>query len=140
MLLPEHLCLTRGLPTLAVYYAVVTYCPQGMYIWYMYMCTCSCSTNLFIFLLTVVPQTTSPPPTTSTTTQEVTTPPQCQNGKIYSSCGSPCPLSCDSPHSNNCTFECTAGCFCPHGMVEYDDICVHPTTCPGVCVLNCYEI
>lgn len=59
--------------------------------------------------------------------------PSCINGKIYSTCGTACPLTCDN-HLNpplRCTLQCVIGCFCPHGLVELGDSCVPPTSCPG---------
>ena len=60
----------------------------------------------------------------------------CPPHKIYRSCGSFCPLTCDQPlfpMSLTCSLFCSSGCFCPVGQVEYQDICVYPQFCPGQC-------
>ena len=55
----------------------------------------------------------------------------CSGAKVYRTCGSACPATCDNP-SPICTFQCVTGCFCPRGMVEQSDgTCVEPTQCSG---------
>ena len=56
----------------------------------------------------------------------------CPPGKMYTSCGSACPLSCDNYTSQVlCTSQCVPGCFCPQGMVDYRGRCVQPSQCPS---------
>ena len=70
---------------------------------------------------------------------EVTMPPTpgCINGKVYTTCGTACPLTCgnyqDQP--SGCTLQCVIGCVCPSGMVEHEDGCVAPSDCP--CKISC---
>ena len=73
---------------------------------------------------------------------EMTMPPTpgCINGKVYTTCGTACPLTCgnyqDQP--SGCTLQCVIGCVCPSGMVEYEDGCVAPSDCPCkiICLIN----
>ena len=59
--------------------------------------------------------------------------PTCINGKVFETCGTACPLTCDNYRSPPfaCPAVCAQGCFCPHGLVELGDTCVPPTSCPG---------
>ena len=65
---------------------------------------------------------TTPPPT-----------PTCTNGKVFRTCGTACPRTCDNYQQEflPCTRQCVIGCFCPEGMVEMGDTCVLPSQCPG---------
>lgn len=48
---------------------------------------------------------------------------ECTGGKVYNECGNPCNDLC--PESGRfCTLQCTAGCYCPEGMVNKDGTCV----------------
>ena len=72
-----------------------------------------------------VPPTT-PPPT-----------PTCTNGKVFHTCGTACPRTCDNYQQEflPCTRQCVIGCFCPEGMVEMGDTCVLPSQCPGTIIM-----
>ncbi|XP_069932953.1 SCO-spondin [Oryctolagus cuniculus] len=50
-------------------------------------------------------------------------------GTEYSTCGPPCPRSCDD--LVHCVWRCQPGCYCPPGQVLSADgvICVHPDHC-----------
>uniref|UniRef100_H0VSR4 SCO-spondin n=1 Tax=Cavia porcellus TaxID=10141 RepID=H0VSR4_CAVPO len=50
-------------------------------------------------------------------------------GTEYSSCGPPCPHSCDD--LTHCVWRCQPGCYCPPGLVLSADgtICVKPSHC-----------
>ena len=54
--------------------------------------------------------------------------PVCTNGKLFGTCGTACPLSCDNYRNppTGCIDECFVGCFCPTGLVELNDGCVPP--------------
>ena len=67
------------------------------------------------------------PPTTHPPT------PTCTSGKVFQSCGTACPRTCDNYQQAflPCTRQCVIGCFCPEGMVEMGDTCVPPSECPG---------
>ena len=73
--------------------------------------------------------------TTESTVVATTVPvqPTCINGKLFETCGTACPLTCDNYRSPPfiCPAVCVQGCFCPHGLVELGDTCVPPTSCPG---------
>ena len=71
--------------------------------------------------------------TAVTTTLASPVEPACTNGKVFETCGTACPLTCDNylnPPSG-CIAECVEGCFCPQGLVQLGDTCVSPTSCPG---------
>ena len=58
----------------------------------------------------------------------------CVNGKLFETCGTACPLTCDNYHGPPlpCLAMCVKGCFCPRGMLETSDgWCVPPFACPG---------
>jgi hypothetical protein len=58
--------------------------------------------------------------TTNTyTTTYTTTTGECRNGKIFSSCGSPCEATCVHPNPQ-CIQVCATGCFCPKDKPIYD--------------------
>ena len=65
--------------------------------------------------------------------REQSPPLQCPSGKIFKSCGTACPLTCDNYKEppQFCTKQCVRGCFCPPGTVELGDTCVAPSSCPG---------
>ena len=67
---------------------------------------------------------TTPPPT-----------PMCTNGKVFHTCGTACPRTCDNYQQQSlpCTHQCVRGCFCPDGMVEIGNSCVPPDQCPSMC-------
>ena len=60
-------------------------------------------------------------------------PPQCPEGKVYSTCGTACPRTCDNlGQIIPCTRQCVIGCFCASGTVQNgDSSCVQPSDCPG---------
>ncbi|XP_062512900.1 SCO-spondin-like [Corticium candelabrum] len=62
-------------------------------------------------------------------------PPKCPNGSVYDTCGTACPLTCDSPHPRICTRQCVRGCFCPTGMLQRNTTCVTPDEC-NMCHYN----
>ena len=51
-------------------------------------------------------------------------PMQCDNGKVYKSCGDPCEPSCrylNQPRSQHCSIiSCVEGCFCEEGFIEHE--------------------
>lgn len=59
--------------------------------------------------------------------------PTCANGKVYETCGTACPLTCENYQNppQICPAVCRQGCFCPAGLVEYNNGCVAPSDCPG---------
>ena len=73
--------------------------------------------------------------TTASAVTAATAPPQpaCTNGKLFETCGTACPLTCDNYRSPPfvCPAVCVMGCFCPQGLVELGNTCVLPTSCPG---------
>ena len=56
----------------------------------------------------------------------------CPNGKVYTTCGTMCPLTCENKDSppQICPDVCKIGCVCPSGMVEHNGGCVAPESCP----------
>ena len=56
----------------------------------------------------------------------------CPNGKVYSTCGTMCPLTCENKDGPPmpCPAICIIGCFCPYGTIEYGNGCVAPVDCP----------
>ena len=68
--------------------------------------------------------------------------PTCTNGKVFHSCGTACPRTCDNHQQQflPCTRQCVIGCFCPEGMVEMGDNCVPPSACPGTLFVQCIYI
>ena len=74
-----------------------------------------------------------------TTTTAPPVEPACINGKIFETCGTACPLTCDNYLNppTGCIDECVEGCFCPQGLVQLGDTCVAPTRCPGEFLHNC---
>ena len=73
------------------------------------------------------------PPAPTTPVQTLPPTPTCSNGKIYRTCGTACPFTCDNYLNPPlfCTQQCVAGCFCPLGLVEHGENCVAPSDCPG---------
>ena len=67
--------------------------------------------------------------------------PACTNGKLFQTCGTACPLTCDNYKNppTGCIDECVEGCFCPQGLVELGTTCVSPTSCPGEFLLEQHE-
>lgn len=65
-------------------------------------------------------------------------PPQCSDGKVFKSCGTACPRTCDNlGEFLICTRNCVIGCFCPSGTVENgDNGCVQPSDCPGLTTVS----
>ena len=64
--------------------------------------------------------TTTTITTTSRTTRTTTTTTgECHNGKIFSTCGSPCEATCVHPNTQ-CIQVCAIGCFCPKDKPIYD--------------------
>lgn len=58
---------------------------------------------------------------------------RCVAGKVYQSCGSYCPATCDNLDAFiACVAVCVEGCFCPVGLVEFRDRCVDPLECPAL--------
>ena len=58
---------------------------------------------------------------------------RCVAGKVYQSCGSYCPGTCNNPDAfRSCNAACAQGCFCPVGLVEFRDRCVDPLECPAL--------
>ena len=56
----------------------------------------------------------------------------CVNGKVFNSCGTMCPMTCENKDNPPliCPLACKSGCVCPFGTVEYNDGCVLPEDCP----------
>ena len=69
-------------------------------------------------LTTTTKTTTSKTTTTKTTT---TTTQECHNGKVFSTCGSPCDATCQNPNPQ-CIQVCATGCFCPKDKPIFDRI------------------
>jgi len=69
--------------------------------------------------------------TPATTRSPVATAQVCPSGKVFQSCGTACPLTCENPNPRPCTRNCVIGCFCPPGQLESNGQCVIPTDCPG---------
>ncbi|KAJ8024927.1 Mucin-5AC [Holothuria leucospilota] len=65
---------------------------------------------------------------------------QCEEGKIYTACGSACDSACyvEGSEDFGCEETCVEGCFCPSGQVEYDGRCITRDLCP--CIVNGQEI
>ncbi|XP_025015942.1 von Willebrand factor-like [Tetranychus urticae] len=54
---------------------------------------------------------------------------KCTKPKVFSTCGSACPPTCDNPNPI-CTLQCVKGCFCPKGtLLNRSGECVK--NCPG---------
>ncbi len=81
----------------------------------------------------VTTSTPPPPPVTSPPT------PTCTNGRVYQTCGTACPLTCENHLSPPliCTLQCVQGCFCPSGLVQNGDSCVTPSDCPSPSPSTC---
>ena len=60
-------------------------------------------------------------------------PPNCPEGKVYKTCGTACPQTCDNLGEQLvCTRQCVEGCFCPEGTLENaKENCVQESDCPG---------
>ena len=57
----------------------------------------------------------------------------CEDGKEYSDCGSPCPVTCDNfLQPIICPSVCSQGCFCPEGTVLHNNQCIPPIQCPSM--------
>ncbi|XP_073426618.1 SCO-spondin-like [Dendrobates tinctorius] len=54
----------------------------------------------------------------------------CTGNKTYTTCGSPCPSTCN--YKAKCLFECTEGCYCKDDYIFLDDksACVLHKDCP----------
>ena len=67
--------------------------------------------------------TTTLTTTTLTTTSKTatTTTQECHNGKVFSTCGSPCEATCENPNPR-CIEVCATGCFCPKDRPIFDRI------------------
>ncbi|XP_055527167.1 mucin-6-like [Wyeomyia smithii] len=53
--------------------------------------------------------------------------------EVFSKCGSPCPLTCDSWRlgPGKCDLPCQRGCFCQPGFVRnFQGVCIEPAQCP----------
>lgn len=58
----------------------------------------------------------------------------CTGGRVFSNCGTPCPLTCENHNDPPiCLTACSTGCFCPSGTVLHNDMCIDPAQCPGIC-------
>lgn len=48
---------------------------------------------------------------------------QCENGLIYTACGSPCEQTCENIGDEREAYcdeaKCVEGCFCPEGYVRH---------------------
>ena len=56
----------------------------------------------------------------------------CIGHRVYTDCGSGCPLTCSNFESPpECSPDCVEGCFCPEGQVLSDGACVDNDTCDG---------
>ena len=56
----------------------------------------------------------------------------CPKDKMFTSCVTPCPITCDN-HLNPSVCEflyCIPGCTCLHGLVEHHGHCIDPSLCP----------
>lgn len=54
---------------------------------------------------------------------------------VYQSCGSLCPQTCDNEIAGeSCISGCVEGCFCPDDKTVVGGECVHPVSCPGMCI------
>ena len=60
-----------------------------------------------------------------------TTEGSCTNGKVFSSCGTLCPLTCENRgNPEPCGLLCAPGCHCPNDLFELGDGCVDVSDCP----------
>ena len=83
-----------------------------------------------------IPLSLPVPPTTSTPRLTPPTVPTCPGDKVYTTCGSACPATCDNlGNPRICIALCVPGCFCPSGTVELGDRCVKREECPNICTL-----
>ncbi|KAG8199486.1 hypothetical protein JTE90_009334 [Oedothorax gibbosus] len=58
--------------------------------------------------------------------------PECPPGMEWQDCGPGCELTCDNYHDREAICNgsgCTAGCYCPAGLVRHHDRCVKPKMC-----------
>ncbi|KAG1684460.1 SCO-spondin [Nymphon striatum] len=56
--------------------------------------------------------------------------PSCFGGKVYKSCATACPRTCDNfEREVECHIDSVGGCFCPDNLVEKDGLCVKPIRC-----------
>jgi len=59
----------------------------------------------------------------------------CVGGKVFTECGSACPLTCNNLNENTiCIDMCLTGCFCSGAKAIWDEaseVCVDEDTCPG---------
>ena len=60
----------------------------------------------------------------------------CVGGKVFTECGSACPLTCDNMGNTDmvCPKMCVVGCFCKGNTPIWDDateMCMAGDTCPG---------
>jgi len=56
---------------------------------------------------------------TTATSTSITTTGDCHNGKVFSTCGSPCEATCLYPNPR-CIEVCATGCFCPSNKPIFD--------------------
>ncbi|XP_012528607.2 chymotrypsin inhibitor [Monomorium pharaonis] len=55
---------------------------------------------------------------------------QCGLNQEYTTCGSACPPSCNSPPNQACTLQCVVGCQCKDGfLLNSSGQCVPPSAC-----------
>ncbi|PIG81006.1 trypsin Inhibitor like cysteine rich domain containing protein [Aspergillus arachidicola] len=55
---------------------------------------------------------------------------QCPENQEYKTCGSSCPLACNSPLQQACTMECVIGCQCIDGYaLNSDGQCIPKSEC-----------
>ncbi|KYN05432.1 PREDICTED: chymotrypsin inhibitor-like [Cyphomyrmex costatus] len=55
---------------------------------------------------------------------------QCGRNQEWTTCGSACPPSCNSPPNRACTLQCIIGCQCKRGYLRNSSgACVHSTQC-----------
>ena len=94
-----------------------------------------CSVNVYTSNYLIICSLSGAITTTASAVTAATAPPEpaCTNGKLFETCGTACPLTCDNYRSPPfaCPAVCVMGCFCPQGLVELGNTCVHPTSCPG---------
>ncbi|XP_039859994.1 LOW QUALITY PROTEIN: SCO-spondin-like, partial [Simochromis diagramma] len=56
----------------------------------------------------------------------------CEAPFVYSSCGAPCEKQCELRGREDLCLgvsECTPGCYCPQGLLQYNGSCVPPEEC-----------